>query len=82
MNATAAAIQKIKTQEHNREMEIVRAEAERARAEADKAYMTTMNLSASQFIELKYIDMIASKKDTNIDVLVGGGASNMWNIRR
>lgn len=82
MNATAAAIQKTKTQERNREMEIVRAEAECARAEADKAYMTAMNLSASQFIELKYIDMIASKKDANIDVLVGGGASNMWNIRR
>ena len=82
MNATAAAIHKTKTQERNKEMEIVRADAERARAEADKAYMSAMNLSASQFIELKYIEMIALKKDANIDVLVGGGASNMWNIRR
>lgn len=82
MNATAAAIQKTKTQERNKEMEIARAEAEHARAEADKAYMSAMNLSAGQFIELKYIEMIASKKDANIDVLVGGGASSMWNVRR
>lgn len=81
MNATAAAIQKTKTQERNKEMEVARAEAERARAEADKAYMTAMNLSAGQFIELKYIDMIASKKEANIDVLIGG-ATSMWNVRR
>lgn len=82
MNATAASIQKTKTQERNKEMENARAEAERARAEADKAYMTSMNISPAQFIELKYIEMIAQKKDANIDVLIGGNSSNMWNIRR
>lgn len=82
MNKTAAAIQAAKTQERNKEMEIVRAQAEKERAVADKAYMTEMALSPAQFIQLKYIEMIASKKDANIDVLVGGGETPMWNIRR
>lgn len=81
MNATAAAIQKTKTQERNKEMEIIRAEAEKARAYADKAYMNAMNLSADQFIQLKYIEMISSKEGANIDVMVGP-ATSMWNIRR
>ena len=81
MNATAAAIQKTKTQERNKEMETARAEAERARAEADKAYMNSMNLSPDQFIQLKYIDMIANKDGANIDVMVGP-ATSMWNVRR
>ena len=68
--------------EMKKEMEMVRADAERERAIADKAYMTEMSLSPSQFIELKYIEMIASKKDANIDVLIGSGEQPMWNIRR
>lgn len=82
MNKTAAAIQAAKTQQRNREMEEARAAAENARAIADKAYMNAMSLNAEQFIQLKYIEMIAAKKDANIDVLIGGGVSNMWNIRR
>lgn len=82
MNKTAAAIQAAKTQQRNREMEEARAAAEQARAIADKAYMNAMSLNAEQFIQLKYIEMIANKKDANIDVLIGSGASNMWNIRR
>lgn len=82
MNKTAAAIQAVKTQERNRELELVRAEAEKARARADKAYMQEMSLSANQFIQLKYIEMIENKKDANIDVLIGGAETSMWNIRR
>lgn len=82
MNNTAAAIQKAKTQERNKEMELVRAEAEKARAIADKAYQNALGLSADQFIQLKYIEMIANKDGANIDVLVGGNTSNMWNVRR
>lgn len=82
MNKTAAAIQAAKTQQRNREMEEARAAAENARAIADKAYMNAMSLNAEQFIQLKYIEMIASKKDANIDVLIGSGASSMWNVRR
>ena len=62
-------------------MELIRAEAEKARAIADNAYMKEMNLSADQFIQLKYIEMINSKSGANIDVMVGP-ATSMWNIRR
>lgn len=81
MNATAAAIQKTKTQERNKEMEVARAEAEQARAYADKAYMNSMSLNPDQFIQLKYIEMIANKEGANIDVMVGP-AMSMWNVRR
>ena len=81
MNATAAAIQKTKTQQRNEEMETARANAEQARAIADKAYMNAMNLSAEQFIQLKYIEMIDKKQGASIDVMVGP-ATSMWNIRR
>lgn len=82
MNKTAAAIQAVKTQERNKQLEETRAKAEKARAVADKAYMNEMQLSPSQFIQLKYIEMIADKKDANIDVLIGNGETPMWNIRR
>lgn len=81
MNATAAAIQKTKTQQRNEEMETARAKAEQARAIADKAYMNAMALSPDQFIQLKYIEMIDKKEGANIDVMVGPTTS-MWNIRR
>jgi len=82
MNKTAAAIQAAKTQQRNKEMELARAEAERARAIADKAYQQSLGLSTEEFITMKYIDMIADKKDANIDVLIGPATSSMWNIRR
>lgn len=82
MNLTAAAIQKTKTQERLREMEIVREEAEKQRAKADKAYMNEMKLSADQFIQLRAWDVIDGKPDANIDVLFGSGSNSMWNIRR
>lgn len=82
MNKTAAAIQAAKTQQRVKEMEDARAAAEASRAIADKQYQNTMNLSTEQFIQLKYIEMIANKPDANIDVLVGSGATNMWNVRR
>ena len=81
MNRTAALIQKKESEQRNKEMELARAEAEQARATADKAYMNAMNLSAEQFIQLKYIDMIANKDGANIDVMVGP-ATSMWNVRR
>lgn len=82
MNRTAALIQKKESEQRNKEMEMIRAEAETARATADKAYMNAMNLNADQFIQLKYIEMIASKKDASIDVLIGAGSNPMWNIKR
>ena len=82
MNNTAAQIQAKQTQERRTEMETAREKAEKQRAIADKAYQREMGLSADQFIQLKAWDVIAEKEGANIDVLVGGGASQMWNIRR
>lgn len=81
MNKTAQYVQARQTQERSREMEVARSAAERARAEADKAYQSAMGLSADQFIQLKYIEMIANKNGANIDVMVGP-ATSMWNVRR
>lgn len=78
MNKTAAAIQARQTQERQEEMQLARAKAETARAQADKAYMQEMNLSADQFITLKIVE----KGNPNIDVILGGGSSPIWNVRR
>jgi hypothetical protein len=43
--------------------------------------MEEMNLSAGQFINLKWIETVANKQGANIDVMVGP-AESMWNIRR
>lgn len=82
MNKTAQAVQAKQTQERLVEVELAREKAERQRAKADRAYREEMGLSMADFISLKWIDVISSKENSNIDVLVGGGATNMWNVRR
>ena len=74
MNKTAAAIQAKQTQEK-------RVEMENARAIADKAYMNAMNLSPSQFIQLRQWDVIEKKDGANIDALVGGSEVPIWHIK-
>lgn len=81
MNKTAKVVQAKQTQERQVEAQLAREKAERQRAKADKAYMDEMNLSATDFINLKWIETIAAKKDANIDVMVGP-ATSMWNVRR
>ena len=82
MNNTAKAVQAKQTQERQVEVELAREKAERQRAKADKAYMEEMHLSTSDFISLKWIETIAAKNGANIDVLVGGNSTSMWNVRR
>jgi len=82
MNNTAAAIQAKQTQERKAEMEAAREKAEKQRAAADKAYMTELNLTPSQFIQLKAWDVVEKKQGANIDVLISPSADPMWNIRR
>lgn len=82
MNKTAQYIQQKRSMEQKANAETARAEAEKKRAEADKAYMNAMNLTPNQFISLKWIETIANKNGANIDVLVGGGETPMWNIKR
>lgn len=78
MNNTAAAIQARQTQEREEEMQRAREKAELARAKADQAYMRQMNLTPDQFITLKIVE----KGNPNIDVVIGGGSSPIWNVRR
>jgi hypothetical protein len=78
MNKTAAAIQAKQTRERKAEMEAARAQAETQRAIADKAYMNEMRLTPEQFMYLRLID----KANPNIDVVMGGNTSQMFNIRR
>lgn len=82
MNKTAKAVQAKQTQERQVEVELAREKAERQRAKADKAYREELGLSTQDFISLKWIETIAAKQGANIDVLVGGNASQMWNVRR
>ena len=82
MNNTAKAVQAKQTQEREAEVQLAREKAERQRAKADKAYMEEMHLSSSDFISLKWIETIAAKNGANIDVLVGGNSTSMWNVRR
>lgn len=82
MNRTAKVVQAKQTQEREYEVQIAREKAERQKAKADKAYMDEMNLSATQFINLKWIETVANKQGANIDVLVGGGSDPIWNIKR
>ena len=82
MNNTAKAVQAKQTQDRLREVEESREKVERQRAKADKAYREELGLSTQDFINLKWIETIAAKKGANIDVLVGGNTSQMWNVRR
>lgn len=81
MNRTAKVVQAKQTQEREYEVQVAREKAERQKAKADKAYMSEMKLSADQFINLKWIETVANKQGTNIDVMVGP-ATSMWNVRR
>ena len=82
MNNTAKAVQAKQTQEREAEVQLAREKAERQRAKADKAYREELGLSTQDFISLKWIETIAAKQGANIDVLVGGNTSQMWNVRR
>lgn len=80
MNRTARVVQAKQTQEREYEVQVAREKAERQKAKADKAYMEEMNLSAGQFINLKWIETVANKQGANIDVMVGP-AETMWNVK-
>lgn len=78
MNKTAQYIQQKRSMEQKSIAEVARADAEEKRAVADKAYMNAMSLNPDQFILLKLIE----KGNPNIDVMIGSGATSMWNVRR
>lgn len=88
LNKTAAMAQQKITQQRQQEMEEQRAETERKRAAADKAYMQAMNLSPDLFIKLKYaeielekVEMVKNRPNVNVDVLLGN-STQMWDIKQ
>jgi len=81
MNKTAKAVQAKQTQEREFEVQLAREKTEKQRAIADKAYREELGLSTTDFINLKWIEMVGEKQGANIDVMVGP-ATSMWNIRR
>lgn len=82
MDRTAEAVQAKQTQLREREMQDARAAAERARAVADKAYMREMNLSTSDFVNLKWIETISKLPQANVNVMVGGGTTPMYRVNK
>lgn len=83
MNETAREVQSRQTQERRAEAQLAREKAERQRAIADKAYMEEMNLTPSQFIQLKAWEIIEKKDGASIDVMFDADdTQKMWNIRR
>lgn len=83
LNKTAAMIQAKQTQIQQQQMETERRKTEELRAKADKEYRIQMGLSASEFIQLKTLEVIENKPNAEIDVLFGASADNtMWNIKR
>lgn len=87
-NKTAAKIQAKQTQKSAAEMEIARKYAEEMRAQADKAYQSTMSLTSAQFIQLKSIDvekdkveMIRNKSNVNVSLFMGSGATPIYNVK-
>ena len=83
MNRTAQAVQAKQTQLREKEMQDARAKAEQARAVADKAYMREMNLSTSDFVNLKWIETISKLPQANVNVMVGGGGTTpMYRVNK
>ena len=50
-------------------------EAEKAAANADKAYMSAINMNAEQYLRMKEIDnqKLAIERGSNVTVIMGGG---------
>lgn len=87
-NHTAAQIQAKQTQQAAAQMQIARREAETKRAEADDAYRTRMGLNPEQYIHLRSleierekVDMVRNKAKVNITMLMGGGATPIYNVK-
>ena len=87
-NKTAAQLQARQTQMAASQMQESRKIAETKRAEADDAYRVKMGLSPDQYIKLRAIeiekekvDMVRSKGNVNITMLMGNNYVPMANIK-
>lgn len=87
-NHTAAQIQAKQTQQAAAQMQIERRYAEEKRAEADDAYRVKMGLNPDQYIKLRSleiekekVDMVRNKGNVKITMLMGGGATPIYNVK-
>lgn len=87
-NHTAAQIQAKQTQAAAAQMQVARRDAETKRAEADDAYRVKMGLNPDQYIKLRSleiekekVDMVRNKSNVNITMLMGGGATPIYNVK-
>jgi hypothetical protein len=89
MDRTAAQIQAAETQKKRKEAEDSREEAERSRARADKAYRIELGLTSQEFIQLRqleiskeYVEILRNKPNINVDLLINGGTTPIWDIKK
>lgn len=88
IDRTAIQIQNKRTQLERVKAEEQREAAERAKAVADKAYMREMNFTTREYLQLREIeiekekvDMIKDKSQVNVTMLMGGGATPIYNVK-
>ena len=82
LNNTAKMAQEKLTQIKKQEVEDQRKITEHKRALADMEYRKTMGMTASEFIQLKTLEIIQEKPNANIDVLFGNAGTSMWDVKK
>lgn len=83
LNKTATMAQAKLTEIKQQEVEDQRKITEHKRALADMEYRKTMNMTASEYIQMRTLEVIESKPNANIDVLFGAtSAGSMWDVKK
>lgn len=82
LNKTATMAQAKLTEIKQQEVEDERKITEHKRALADKEYRLTMNMTSTEYIQMRTLEVIENKPNAEIDVLFGTSTDTMWNIRR
>lgn len=88
IDRTAIQIQNKRTQTERVKAEEQRAAAEQAKAIADKSYMREMSFTTTEYLRLREIeiekekvDMVKDKSQVNVTLLMGGGATPIYNVK-
>jgi hypothetical protein len=83
LNKTATMAQAKLTEIKQQEVEDQRKITEHKRALADMEYRKTMGMSASEYIQMRTLEVIENKPNANIDVLFGAtSAGSMWDVKK
>lgn len=83
LNKTATMAQAKLTEIKQQEVEDQRKITEHKRALADMEYRKTMNMTASEYIQMRTLEVIESKPNANIDVLFGSTSTgSMWDVKK